>query len=138
MTEDALRAAVQTYFEVASSGDVERYVALFTAAGILEDPVGTPPAQGPTAIRQQISFVNVLFKQLIITPGVIFVGGQQVATHWTGRGTTHKDAVFEFEGIGIFEFDEQGKLRSVREYYDGAVLLPLFSSMEVALPNSGV
>ena len=64
----------------------------------------------------------------------MFVGGQEVAAYWTGRGTTRKGDTVDYQGIGIFTFTDEGKLRSVREYYDAAILVPLFASMATA-PN---
>jgi hypothetical protein len=42
---------------------------------------------------------------------------------------TRRGEQLVIEGIGIFTFDEEGKLGHVREFYDASHLLTIFSSV---------
>ena len=50
------------------------------------------------------------------------------AVRWSAVVTTKRGNRIAVEGIGVFSFDDQRKLRSVREFYDVGTLQQIFSS----------
>lgn len=52
VTEEQMKAALQTYIDAWSIPDAEAIVALFAEDAVVEDPYGTPPHEGRAAIRK--------------------------------------------------------------------------------------
>jgi steroid delta-isomerase len=128
MIETEMREFLSMYFTAAMPGhDPGVYADLFTPDGILEDPVGTPPQQGREAIRQFVASGHAMVERFDVTVQDVFVCGSETAVRWTGHVYTKRGAHLVIEAIGIFVFDAQHKLRRVREYYDVAQLLAIFS-----------
>jgi steroid Delta-isomerase len=111
--------AIRTYFDKVSQLDFDGWVELFTHDGVLEDPVGTPAHRGHKELRSFVGGIAAPFSQISATLNrVIVVSPTQAAVSWTIHGTLHDGRSFDLEGIGSFRFNEDGKLREVREYWD--------------------
>jgi uncharacterized protein (TIGR02246 family) len=123
MKEAVVREILKEYFNAAmNEPDVEVFVRLFTPDGVLEDPVGTPPHQGREAIRQLLIGGKSKVERGEVDIREIFSCGSESAVHWKMQLSTKRGEHVSIEGIGIFMFDEQGKIRHVKEYYDAANL----------------
>jgi len=59
-----------------------------------------------------------LFNQIKLYSLDVRVCGQEAAVKWRLRFTKKNNKVFFLEGIGIFKFNEQGKIISEREFFD--------------------
>lgn len=110
---------VRTYFSTVETLDTDACLELFASDGVLEDPVGTPAYRGQWAIRDWVSAFTAGFRRIEIVPEeVLTVSATEVVAEWTARGETLDGRVIRVEGIGAFRFNDEGKLRQVREYWD--------------------
>ena len=123
LTPAQIEAAVEEYFASIGSLDVQRYVNNFDANGVLEDPVGTPPIQGTQAIAAYLQTFPSLFSQIKLYSLDVKVCGQEAAVSWRLRFKTKTGNVFFLEGVGVFKFNQQGKIQSEREFFDLAAFL---------------
>jgi steroid delta-isomerase len=114
-------AAVEAYVRGFATGDVDMICSLFAADAIIEDPVGSSPHVGASAVRR--------FYQRIIDEG-----GAKLELAGPVR-TAANAAVFAFSShlrrggvarridpIDVFEFDDQGKVKVMRAYWGPANL----------------
>jgi len=118
LTPAQIEAAVEEYFASLVSLDVQRYVNNFAPDGALEDPVGTPPIQGTQAIA---AYIGAIFPQIREGKSHIqevIVCGQEAAVNWKLRLKTTAGRVIIIDGMGVFKFNSQGKIQSVREFFD--------------------
>jgi steroid delta-isomerase len=122
-----IEQAVHAYFEKVEQNDIDGFVQLFTPDGVLEDPVGTPQHRGERAIREFVEEIVAPFSEIHVTLHRIFVvSPTEAAVSWTIHSVTKAGKPAELSGIGIFKFNDDGKLRSVREYWELADYLAQF------------
>ena len=123
LTSEQIEVVIEEVFDGLAAFDVQRVVNNFAADAVVEDPVGTPPIQGTQAIAAYLGTFPTLFSQIKLYSLDIKVCGQEAAVNWRLRFKTHTGNVFFLEGIGIFTFNQQGKIQSEREFFDLAYFL---------------
>jgi len=123
LTPDQIEAAVEEYFASVGAFDVPRYINNFAPDGVLEDPVGTPPVQGTAAIAAYIAAITAPFSEIKHKIQEVIVCGHEAAVDWKLNLTTTTGKKITIDGMGIFNFNDQGKLQSVREFWDLAAFL---------------
>ena len=123
LTSDQIEAAVEEYFNAVSAHDVQRYVNTFAADGVLEDPVGTPPVQGSAALTAFITNITAPFSDIKHRIQDVVVCGNEAAVNWKLELKTTTNKHISIDGMGVFRFNQDGKLESVREFWDLAAFL---------------
>ncbi|HJQ22558.1 MAG TPA: nuclear transport factor 2 family protein [Blastocatellia bacterium] len=123
LAPEQVEAAVEEYFNAVGAFDVQRYVSTFAADGVLEDPVGTPPLQGTAAITAFITNIIAPFSQIKHKIQDINVCGNEAAVNWKLDLMTKTNKHITIDGMGVFSFNQDGKLQSVREFWDLAAFL---------------
>jgi steroid Delta-isomerase len=128
MSTTACRQAVAEYFSALRAMDVDRWVNTFAADAESHDPVGTPPLVGHDALRQFLTEIFSVFETVGLTEDHIFVTGDTAAVKWTGlgRGRNGKDVIFE--GIDVIECNPDGKITSLRAYWNPAPIVAAVTS----------
>jgi len=128
LTPEQIEAAVEEYFDSVGAFDVQRYVNNFAPDGVLEDPVGTPPIQGTQAIAAFITNIIAPFDRIEHRIQDINVCGHEAAVNWKLHLKTTTGKKIIIDGMGIFNFNQDGKLQSVREFWDLAAFLAQLQS----------
>lgn len=123
LTSEQIEAVIEEVFAGLAAFDVQQVVNNFASDAVVEDPVGTPPIQGTQAITAYLETFPTLFNQIKLYSLDIKVCGQEAAVGWRLRFTTKTGNVFFLEGIGIFKFNQAGKIQSEREFFDLAYFL---------------
>jgi steroid delta-isomerase len=85
--------------------------------------VGSEGVTGREAIREFFSSILKNFKSVALNEDSIFVAGDGAAVKWTGKGTSANGRNVNFEGIDVFEVDADGKIRTVRAYWNPAEMI---------------
>ena len=128
LTAAQIEAAVEEYFDSVGAFDVQRYVNNFAPNGVLEDPVGTPPVQGTQAIAAFITSIIAPFSEIKHNIQEVVVCGNEAAVNWKLKLKTTTGKHITIDGMGVFKFNEAGKLVSVREFWDLAAFLEQLQS----------
>jgi steroid delta-isomerase len=123
LTSEQIEAVLEEVFTRLAAFDAQGVVNHFAADAVVEDPVGTPPIQGTQAITAYLQTFPSLFSQIKLYSLYVTVCGQEAAVKWRLRFTTKTGNVFFLEGVGIFKFDQEGKIQSEREFFDLAYFL---------------
>ena len=118
LTPQQMEAVIEDAFAGLMAFDVQRVVNNFAPDAVLEDPVGTPPMQGTQAIAAYLETFPTIFNQLKLYSLDIKVRGHEAAVTWRIRFTTKTGNVFFLEGIGFFEFNQDGKIQREREFFN--------------------
>jgi len=118
LTPEQIEAAVEEYFASIGSMDVQRFVNNFAPNGVLEDPVGTPPVQGTQTIAAFFASIIAPFSHIKAKVQEVIPCGQEAAVNWKLNLTTTTGKKITIDGLGVFKFDQSGKLISVREFWD--------------------
>ncbi len=118
LTPEQIEAAVEEYFDAVGAFDVQRYVNTFAPDGVLEDPVGTPAYQGTAAITAFITGIIAPFSEIKHKIQDLNVCGNEAAVNWKLHLKTTTGKKITIDGMGIFKVNENGKLQSVRQFWD--------------------
>ena len=102
---------VETYLSAVSRGDVEQVMALYADHATVEDPVGTEPKVGADAIRKFYGDAAQMSINLQGTGPVRCAGN---AAAFPFRLSMQG---LEIDVIDVFEFDENGKVVSMKAYW---------------------
>ncbi|MDT0575362.1 nuclear transport factor 2 family protein [Croceicoccus sp. F390] len=113
MTHDEKAAAVHAYIAAFAANDPEAVRQIFSAGARVEDPVGSPAHVGIEAI------VEFYTRSMAMKPKLQLEGPIRTAANSAAFAFS---VVFEgtdmaVEVIDIFEFDEEGKVSSMRAYF---------------------
>ena len=103
--------------------DPEAYAATFAPDGVSYDPVGAAPTVGHDALRQFLTAILDAFDKVGLTEDHVFIAGNGAAVKWTGRGKGKNGRDVRFEGIDIFEFNDDGLIQTLRAYWNPAEVM---------------
>lgn len=120
--------AVETFYGALRENDVELWGSIFAEGGVLVDPIGTPARHGRSEIQEFLSGVLSLCDKFGVSENYVFVHENTAVVKWTGNGTGKNGCSFTFEGIDIFELNEQGKIQSLKAYWDAEPTLKVLNS----------
>lgn len=118
LTPQQIEAALEDAFAGLVAFDAPRVLNNFADDAVLEDPVGTPPMVGKDAIAAYLATFPTVFNQMKLYSLNIKVRANEAAVTWRIRFTTKTGNVFFLEGIGYFQFNEQGKIKLEKEFFD--------------------
>jgi steroid delta-isomerase len=119
----AIRHVVAAYFAATRAMDLDAWLGTFAADAVDHEPVGTPPVVGHQRLRQFFQTITAAFEKVGITEDHVFVAGNRAAVKWTGRGVGKNGRAVTFEGIDVFEINEQGKIQTLWGYWNPAPLM---------------
>jgi ketosteroid isomerase-like protein len=131
MTPETVRKAVAEYFVALRAMNPDAWAATFAAEGTTEDPAGSPPVKGHAALKQRATAMWAPWVRIALRETEVFVAANEAAIKWTGEGRAKNGRDFRFEGIDIIAVDEQGKVQSVRGFWDTSILVELAATPRV-------
>jgi len=123
VSPDRISRTVRAYFLAIRAMDATAFANTFAEDGTTYDPVGSEGITGRDAIREFLTSICANFKSVSLTEDSIFVAGDGAAVKWTGKGTSTTGKNVNFEGIDIFEINPDGKIRTVRAYWNPAEMI---------------
>ena len=85
--------------------------------------MGAPPIVGRDGIREFFKSICKNFKSVALTEDSVFVAGNGAAVKWIGKGTSTTGKEVNFEGIDVFEINQDGKIQSVWAYWNPAEMI---------------
>lgn len=125
MTADAatIRARVEGYLN-GFGGSREAFLDNFAEDAWIEDPVGTPRLEGREAIGGFYDQTTTMAESISLRPtGPLRIAGGEAAFSFQARpvmgGTT-----FAIDIIDVMTFTEDGRIATMRAYWDAAEMAP--------------
>jgi steroid Delta-isomerase len=123
MSPEMVSRAVRAYFAAIREMDQQKWVETFAEDAVSNDPVGAPPIEGHQKLGEFFQTITAPFKELGLTEDYIFIAENSAAVKWTGRGVSQQGRKVHFEGIDVFEVNEDGKIRTINAYWNPAVMV---------------
>ena len=114
---------IRAYFAATRAMDRAAWVAQFATNGCSHDPVGAPPHVGHEALGRFFDSIVGLVETIGLSEDAVYVCGNEAAVKWTGRGIGKNGERVVFEGIDVFELDAEGRIATLRAYWDPATLI---------------
>jgi steroid delta-isomerase len=123
VSPDKISRAIRAYFLAIRAMDPEAIANTFAEDGTTCDPMGSPPINGRAGIREFFTSIFKNFKTAALTEDSVFVAGNGAAVKWIGTGTSAGGKDVKFEGIDVFEINQEGKIQSIRAYWNPAEMI---------------
>jgi steroid Delta-isomerase len=123
ISPDKVSRAVRGYFLAVRAMDADAFANSFAEDGTTFEPVGAPGITGRDALREFLVSMCKNFKTVSLTEDSVFVAGNGAAVKWTGKGTTNSGKEVNFEGIDLIEVNEDGKIQTLRAYWNPAEMI---------------
>jgi steroid delta-isomerase len=123
MSPEVVSRAVKNYFAAIRAMDQQAWVDTFAEDAVTYDPVGALPTRGHDKLAEFFQTITAAFKQVGLTEDDVFVAANSAAVKWTGRGISKQGKKVHFEGIDVFEVNEQGKIQTLHAYWNPAEML---------------
>lgn len=123
VSPEIVAKAIKAYFAAIKEMNTESWLAVFATDAESFDPADAPPHKGHDGLRQFFEGIAGGFKEVALTPEDVFIVGREAAVKWTGNGVGKNGRRVHFEGIDIFEVNEEGKIQKLRGYWNPAELM---------------
>ena len=123
MTSENVPAVVARYFSAIGEMDPDAWAACFAEQGTSYEPGSPTPLQGHAALRQFLAGVLGAFEKITMTQDHVYQSGNRVAVKFTGRGTGKNGRKVVFEGIHVFEINQEGKIQTMWGYWNPAAMM---------------
>ena len=123
MSNNHTEKAVADYFAAIRAMDVDSWLSTFAEDAVSNDPVSAPPLNGHAALRQFFEGIAGAFEKVGLFEDQVFINGNEAAVKWTGRGTGKNGREVTFEGIDVFAVNDEGKIQTVRGYWNPAAMM---------------
>ena len=122
--ETTIRETIASYWKFFSAGDLDALVALFTDDATVEDPVGSPVHEGKAAVRQFYESAHALADSIELRGlDITLVCGDQAAFAMEIRPLIG-GAEFVLEAIDVMTFTDDGRIRSMRAFWQQEKMRP--------------
>ena len=122
MSQETITQTVTAYFNAICSLDCEAWIATFASDGVSYEP-GNPPLAGHDMLRAFFNGVAAGFESISMLPDQIFVVGNEAGVKWSASGMGKSGRPAQFEGIDVFTLNDDGKIQTVKAYWDPAAMM---------------
>ncbi|GAB2645906.1 nuclear transport factor 2 family protein [Prescottella soli] len=108
---ESIRSTVENYIKAVASGTADDVLALYAEGATVEDPVGSPVRTTPESIREFYAIIEPLEQEAELV--TLRIAANTAAFHFR-LVTKMGDQTVEIAPIDIMEFDDAGKIVSMR------------------------
>ena len=120
---EQVQAAVDAYVAAYTANDRNAFLDAFANDGVIEDPVGTPAHQGRDARGAFWDTVHQMTERMAFdVKDVVVCGNEAAMVFRIHAGTANAEIVLD--AVDIFQVDDDGKIASMRAYWDMARAQP--------------
>ncbi len=122
MSPETVTQVVNTYFDAICNLNCEAWLATFAADAVSHEP-GNPPLAGHDMLRAFFNGVAGGFETIEMRPKEIYVVGNEAGVKWAASGLGKTGRQASFEGIDIFTLNDDGKIQTLKAYWDPAAMM---------------
>src|SRR5262245_41931142 len=108
---EEIRQVVTAHYAAIRAMDPTAWINNFAEDALSYYPVGCVPIEDHRGLHQFYQSISMAFEKVGMTEDHVFVAGDQAAVKWTGQGVGLNGRDVTFEGISVFEVNEQGKIQ---------------------------
>ncbi|MGL4612111.1 MAG: nuclear transport factor 2 family protein [Trueperaceae bacterium] len=84
---------------------------------VVEDPTGAPLLTTPEAVLQQGEGFVGGFQSIGLEEQYVHVNGNEAVAYWIGSGVNNEGVPIEFEGVNVFQFNNEGQIILLKGYW---------------------
>ncbi len=113
-----MEQTLDVFWTAVSQGDIDSMVSVFAEDAVSQEPYGTPPLEGPAAIRQFFEGMSGAFQSISFTRDRTHVAGNRAAVAWSADATMADGTAVSFDGVDVVEFNGDGKIQRLWGYFE--------------------
>ncbi|MGW0353862.1 nuclear transport factor 2 family protein [Nocardia nova] len=114
MAAQQIRETAERYVQLVATGPTSEILSLYAPDAVVEDPIGSDPRHGHEAIGQLYQALESMERKTELHAARIV--GNHAAVSFTLVGETGGHRM-TLSAIDAMEFDEQGRITSMRAYW---------------------
>lgn len=114
---EQVQGAVDAYVAAYMANDRDAFLDAFADEGVIEDPVGTPAHAGRDARGAFWDTVHQLTERMTFDVKDVVVCGSEAAMVFRIHAGT-ADAGIVLDAVDVFQVDDDGKISSMRAFWD--------------------
>ena len=122
MSQETVHQIINQYFDAISTLNCDAWLNTFAADAVSYEP-GNPPLAGHDALRAFFNGVAGGFETIEMKPDQIFAVGNEAGVKWSARGLGKTGREATFEGVDVFTVNEEGKIQTLKAYWDPAAMM---------------
>ncbi len=115
MSTEARLEMLGTYLAACESREIASIAKCFEENGRVVDPLGEQ--NGTDAIRQYFEGIYKELTALSFETGPVCWCGQSCAVSWKGRGRRHDGSSVAYEGVDVFTFGSDHRIRELWAFW---------------------
>jgi steroid delta-isomerase len=116
-----IEETIRAYAEAWRARDRRAWLATFAPDATQEDPIGSGVRRGQEQIGAFWDDAMASYEWIEIVPREIHIVRSEGVMVWTINGE-RTDGKVSFDGVDVFEFDDSGRIASVRAYWDRSAM----------------
>jgi steroid delta-isomerase len=125
-SQEFILKTITAYFAANNALDVEGFVNAFAPDAALYNAGEVSPISGQEAVRQVAEQSLIPFQKMEVQIERTFIMGNGAAVFYTGSMTAKNGRRAQAAGIDVFEINDNGKIQSIRFYFDPEPIIALF------------
>ena len=106
------------FFTSLNQGDIESWLGTLASDVRTYEPVGTPANEGHEGVLSWLQNMSDPFESMSLEVGDIYAVGNSAAIIWRGQAKLKSGGEFSFKGIDVHEYNDDGKIQTVKGYFD--------------------
>jgi steroid Delta-isomerase len=126
VTEDQIRATVDGYVAAYKANDREALIALFAPDAEWTDPVGTPTHHGREGVAEFWDTARSMADSIELRPIHVHVCGSEAALVMEIHSVVGGAGML-LDAVDVFTFDDEGRIRTGKAYWELAKARPASS-----------
>jgi steroid delta-isomerase len=126
VSQEVILKTITAYFAANNALDVEGFVNAFAPDATLYNAGEVSPVSGQKAVRHVAEQSLLPFQKMEVQIERTFIAGNGAAVFYTGFITAKNGKRAQAAGIDVFEINDDGKIQSLRFYFDPAPIMALF------------
>jgi steroid delta-isomerase len=112
------RRAIEAYFASIADAEAQAFVDQFAEEATFADPVGGPVLTGRDGVAKFHKGLRRAWQRLDMRPTAVHVRGGRAAAAWTATGQSASGKDIAFDGVNVFEVDDDGRIARLEGYWD--------------------
>lgn len=120
MSPEKIQEIVSDYYQSLGNMDLETWSKILDENALIFDPVGKPALNLKEDGPKLFQLLSAFYEKFTITQEKIFIAEKEVAVQWKMEVIAKNGRIANAEGIHTFEFNENGKIKQLKSYWDEA------------------
>ena len=113
-----VRETIEANFRALEARGREGWLATFSPDAEMCDPADAEPRRGAAELGPVFDSICEAISDLTLVPEHVWIHGRRAAVKWSITARNRAGQPIGWEGIDVFEFAHDGRIKQLTAYYD--------------------